>query len=192
MKTPPQSKTAKQKRNSVDTAWKVIIAGLFVVVLIGMIVMLWTANSTGESAPVQTFSLNENGDLILPISELHEEFQYVDYGGVHDLLLWQDSDGTFYTAFNSCQECNSRGNARYTYNNGLLTCQSCGNQIEVQSMRSESWGGCQPIAIPVEYRADTETEVVIPAAVFTYSDAMFQLWDSGDFSMTLESFNGNN
>lgn len=189
MKTPPQSKTAKQKRNSVDAAWKVIIAGLFVIVLIGMVVMLWAANSTDESAPIQTFFLNENGDLLLPISELNEGFQYVDYGGNHDLLLWQDSDGTFYTAFNSCQECYSRGNARYTYNNGLLTCQSCGNQINVQSMRSESWGGCQPITIPVEYRADTETEIIIPAAVFTYSDAMFQLWDSGDFSMTMENFN---
>lgn len=188
MKNPPQSKTAKQKKNSVDTTWKIIIAGLFVIVLVGMVIMLWSVNSTSESTPVQTFSLNSDGDLILPISELNEGFQYVDYGGAHELLVWQDSDGTVYTAFNSCQECYPRGNARYTYNNGTLTCQSCGNQISVQSMRSESWGGCQPIAIPASYRADTENEIVIPAELFTYSDAMFQLWDSGNFSMTMESY----
>lgn len=188
MKTPPQSKTAKPKRNRVDTAWKAIIIGSFMIVLIGMIVMLWAANSTNGSAPIRTFSLNENGDLVLPISELGEGFQYIDYSGDHSLLLWQDSDGTFYTAFNSCQECYPRGNARYVYDNGILTCQSCGNQIAVQSMRSESWGGCQPIAISAGYWADTETEVVIPADLFTYSALMFQLWDSGDFSMTIENF----
>lgn len=124
----------------------------------------------------------------MPTANLTEDFQEVDYGGSHTLLFWRDEDGTIYTAFNACQECYARGNARYTYQNGTLRCQACGNQIDVQTMRTAAWGGCQALAIPAAYRADTKTEIVFPAKLLTYSDTMFQAWDGGDFSSTLENY----
>ena len=46
----------------------------------------------------------------------------------------------------------------------------------------------QALAIPAAYRADTKTEIVFPAKLLTYSDTMFQAWDGGDFSSTLENY----
>ena len=185
------SKTKKKQERVTERVWKIAVVVLILLLLVGgaiaIIVTAW-GSSTQQDAGAITITPNENGDLVVPTANLTEDFQEVDYGGSHTLLFWRDEDGTFYTAFNACQECYARGNARYTYQNGTLRCQACGNQIDVQTMRTAAWGGCQPLAIPAAYRADTETEIVFPAKLLTYSDTMFQAWDGGDFSSTLENY----
>ena len=70
----------------------------------------------------------------------------------------------------------------------MLTCSICGNQLSVSSVADASWGGCQPIAIPAEYRDDTETELVFSGDLLKYSEDMFDTWENGDFSTTLETY----
>lgn len=133
-------------------------------------------------------SLQEDGSLLIPVSEMKEAFQYVDYGETQQILVWREENGEIHTAFNTCQECFPRGNARYIYQHGILTCQSCGNQIPVETMGASSWGGCQPVAIPAEYRGDTDTEIRIPESLLDYSREMFETWENGDFSVTMAEY----
>ena len=183
-------KTKKKQESVTERVWKIAVVVLILLVLVGGVIALlvtaWGGSSTQQDESAITITPNENGDLVVPTANLTEDFQEMDYGGSHTLLFWRDDDGTIYTAFNACQECYARGNARYTYQNGTLRCQACGNQIDVQTMRTAAWGGCQPLAIPAAYRA--ETEIVLPAKLLTYSDTMFQAWDGGDFSSTLENY----
>jgi len=185
-----QKNTARQRSLSFDLTWKLILAGLTLLVLLVAGFAVWSANSTEEIAQVQTISAapDEAGNLTVPLSDFTDDFAFVDYGGEHQLLLWRDTNGTVYTAYDSCQECYSRGNAHYTYSNGVLTCAACRNRVNVSTMATASWGGCQPIAIPAEYRADTDAAVVFPAELLQYSTEMFQTWDNGDFSVTLENY----
>lgn len=185
-------KTKKKQESVIERVWKIAAVVLMLLLLvdgaIAVIVTTWGGSNTQQDTGAITITPNENGALIVPTADLTENFQEVDYGGAHSLIFWRDEDGTIYTAFNACQECYAQGNARYTYQDGTLRCQACGNQIDVQAMRTATWGGCQPLAIPVSYRADTETEIIFPAKLLTYSDMMFQAWDGGDFSSTLENY----
>lgn len=178
-----------QKQTKKNGNWKWGIGGIavFVLVVLGVLVGVSVSGNTQQTQEL-TYAINDAGELAIPVSDITEEFQYIDYGAAHDLLLMRDSEGHFHTAFNTCEECFSRGNARFTYRNGILTCQSCGNQFNVSSIGTASWGGCQPVAIPEDYREDTETELIFPAQLLTYSEDMFQSWENNDFSVTLEGY----
>lgn len=143
-----------------------------------------------KSESVQSaYNLDKDGNLIIPIADIVDDFTYVDYGGSHQILIWKDNNEKIHTAFNTCQECIARGEARYSYNDGILTCSVCGNQVNVSSLSEENWGGCQPVAIPEAYRDDTEDTIVISAELLQYSEDMFAEWEKDDFSTTLEAYN---
>lgn len=145
-------------------------------------------NESEQANQTLRFDLEENGDLVIPTDDIAEELTYIDYGGSHQILIWKDNNEDMHTAFNTCQECFSRGNANYTYNNGTLTCSVCGNQIDMSSLADTSWGGCQPVSIPMEYRDDTESEIILSEELLKYSEEMFEAWENGDFSITLETY----
>ena len=153
-------------------------------------VILGIAFSTGSQSPSDhlTAQLNESGDFVIAKEDIGDAFYHYDYGGEHDVLIWKDESGTIRTAFNTCEECFSKGNARYEYQNGKLVCQSCRNELPIASFGNKSWGGCQPVAVPVDYRTDTEELIVIPSKVMTFADDMFAGWENGDFTVTLESY----
>ena len=190
----------KLKKKTNDTgkgkSSKKIIWGMAIVALILIIVFLFififlnqrNTGETGLTDQEQKYAPDENGNLIIPKEDIVENVTYIDYGGSHQILIWKDNDDTMHTAFNTCQECFSRGDAHYTYSNGVLTCSICGNQLSVSSLADASWGGCQPVAIPAEYRDDTETELVLSGDLLKYSEDMFDTWEKGDFSTTLETY----
>lgn len=182
-------KDTENEKKKTGGKWKWAVAGVLAIILLGIGVAVGISISgNSEQTQEQSIAVNENGELIIPVSDISEDFEYIDYGEPQELLLWRDENDNFHTAFNTCQECFPKGNAHYTYENGILTCQSCGNQIDVSSMGEAMWGGCQPVAIPAEYREDTETEIRLPVSLLTYSKEMFQSWEDGDFSVTLENF----
>lgn len=163
---------------------KIIIAVAIVIAVIAIIAVV----SSFQNEAQYTVSVNADGNVVIPMTDVHEEFHHFDYGGPQQLLVWKEQEGVYHTAFNTCEECYSTGRASYEFQNGTLTCQACGNSMAVTGMGNDAWGGCQPVAIPEEYRADTDSEIVIPAAVLQYSENMFETWDSGDFSVTLEEY----
>ena len=46
----------------------------------------------------------------------------------------------------------------------------------------------QPVAIPADYRDDTENELVFSKSLLEYSQEMFENWENGDLAMTMEAF----
>ena len=138
-------KTKKKQESVMESVWKIAAVVLMLLLLvdgaIAVIVTTWGGSNTQQDTGAITITPNENGALIVPTADLTENFQEVDYGGAHSLIFWRDEDGTIYTAFNACQECYAQGNARYTYQDGTLRCQACGNQIDVQTMRTAAWDG---------------------------------------------------
>lgn len=195
-----------KRPNSTDSTGKgksirQIILGISIIAFILVIVFLFiflnhrnpVADLDGTNKIVQTsqelkYNLSENGSLIIPKNDIVEDVTYIDYGGSHQILIWKDNQDAMHTAFNTCQECFSRGDAHYTYNNGTLTCSICGNPLTVSSLADESWGGCQPVSIPAEYRDDTESELIFSDELLKYSEDMFEAWEKDDFSSTLEVY----
>lgn len=130
-------------------------------------------NEREQANQVLRFDLEENGNLVVSPDDIVEDFTYIDYGSSHQILIWKDNEEDMHTAFNTCQECFSRGDANDTYSNGTLTCSVCGNQIDISSLADTSWGGCQPVSIPIEYRDDTEDEMILSEKLLKYSEDMF-------------------
>ena len=188
----------KLKKKTNDTgkgkSSKKIILGVATVALILIIFFLFiflnqrNTNETGLTDQEQKYVPDENRNLIIPKEDIVENVTYIDYGGSHQILIWKDNNDTMHMAFNTCQECFSRGDARYTYSNGVLTCSICGNQLSVSSLTDASWGGCQPVAIPTEYRDDTEDNLILSEKLLNYADDMFDAWENGTFSTSLETY----
>lgn len=163
-----------------------IIAAVIVIAVIVIIAIVASLREVEQ----RTAKINTDGNLVIPISKVKDEFHVFSYGETQEMLVWREAEGVYHTAFNTCEECYATGRAGYTFQNGVLTCQACGNTMNVSDMGNNAWGGCQPVAIPQEYRTDTDTEIVIPTAVLQYSDDMFGMWDNGDYSITLENYEG--
>lgn len=171
----------EQRKKSIR---KTVIAVAAVMIAVTVIIIVTSFQERDQ----RLASVNADGDLVIPMSKVREDFHFFEYGGPQELLVWREAEGVYHTAFNTCEECYASGQARYIYQDGTLTCQACGNSMSVTGMGNDAWGGCQPVAIPEEYRNDSDTEIVIPGAVLQYSEDMFAMWDSGNFTTTLETY----
>ncbi len=156
---------------------------LAVIVLVIAVVIKEQTRETNVSV-----TLNSNGDFVVNVADIGNEFYNYDYGGEHDILIWKDGNGTVRTAFDTCEECFSTGNAHYEYENGVLVCQSCQTEFPINSFGNKSWGGCQPVAVATDYRTDTEEQIIIPAEVLNYANDVFEAWKAGDFTVTMENY----
>lgn len=183
------NKLSKKKLAAIDEQKKqkkrnMIIAAASAIAVIAVIAVVYSLSARNRFSP----GINADGNVVIPMSEVHNDFHQFDFGGSVELLVWREQEGVYHTAFNTCEECYASGQASYRYQNGTLTCGFCGNVMNVSGMGNDAWGGCQPVAIPDQYRQDSDTEIVIPGAVLQYADNMFARWDEGDFSITLETY----
>lgn len=158
-----------------------------VVLMVGLVVLAQSRPSSVEAASL-AFSNDANGDLRIETADLQSGLNYVDYGGPEELLLWTDSAGAIRTSFDTCEECYLGGDVRFALDGDTLICGMCGSTQSVETLGTAGWGGCKPISITTEMRADTDSEVVIPAGVLSYAEDMFAHWDASDFSVSFAEY----
>jgi len=174
---------------------KYIIAGVSGLVFIIALIVVFTVilrpkqgsrpygGGAAMTGAIQLFA-DSNGDLRVPLDRLRPRLNYISYGGDEELIVWKDGNGVIRTAFDTCEECYSRGNVRFTLSGNILTCSVCGTTQPLSVLGTEGWGGCRPVSITPAMRNDTDTEVVLPAAVLDYAADMFSHWKASDFSVS--------
>jgi len=174
-----QQKKKRQKQ--------IIIGALLSVCTIAVIVVL---SNLSKPVPASIISSapDSNGDLRVAVDSLKKGMNYIEFGSNEELIFFKDNDGAIKTAFDTCEECYARGNVRFTLSEDILTCSVCGTTQSISILGTESWGGCKPLSITSDMRNDTDAEVVIPAAVLSYSNDMFSQWDTSDFSISLAGY----
>ena len=185
-----QQKERRRKYIIVGVSVSVFIIGLIVALIVILQPRQGSQTPAGRIATSSTIQLapDSNGDLRVPLNRLQNRLQYIAYGGREELLLWRDSNGVIRTAFDTCEECYSRGNVRFTLSGNILTCSQCGVTQPVSVLGTEGWGGCRPVAVTPAMRNDTDTEVVVPAAVLAYARDMFSRWNASDFSISFAAY----
>lgn len=133
-------------------------------------------------------ALNEDGSLHISRKDLGKGFNYVSWGGAEELILYKSESGEVVSAFDTCEECYPKGEVHFTRNDTNMVCNICGVESAVLGLGAQSWGGCQPVAIPAAARQDTESEIVISGKAIDYATHMFGVWDEGDMSVTFEQY----
>lgn len=127
----------------------------------------------------------EGEALIVNETDIKGGLNHVSYDGPQDLLFWRDAQGVVQTAYDACEECYASGNAHYSLRGDELTCDYCQTKIPVSTLGAHSWGGCQPVAIPVDFRSDAEGTIVIPSDVLDLAEDVFAQWDAGNYEVSL-------
>jgi uncharacterized membrane protein len=117
-------------------------------------------------------------DLVIPLRELSSTVQFypVVIGGTRmEVLAVQAPDGTYRTAFNTCQVCYASGRGYYKQNGNVLVCQNCGNRFRMAQVEVAS-GGCNPVPIfPDNKRVDSE-KIIISKEFLTRAKSIFARW----------------
>lgn len=140
----------------------------------------WTAKNL-------TAARDGDGNLRISRSELVEGFNYVNWGGPEELILFP-VDGEIRAAFDSCEECYTRGSVHFTRSGEQMTCSVCGLVKETADFGLQEWGECRPIAIPAAARLDSGDEIVVSGEALDYAIDMFSQWDGGDLTTTFAQF----
>lgn len=175
----------KQRRRRILTV--VITAAVIAVVIAVTAAASIMVNRKNTAYKNLSIPLSVDGSLHISASELSSGLNYVDWGGAEELILYRSGDNIA-AAFDTCEECYTRGSVHFTRDGDIMQCSVCGTTTPVSGLGAQSWGGCQPLAIPSSARLDTDDEVVLSAEVMTYASDMLALWDNGDLNATLERF----
>ena len=123
-------------------------------------------------------ALNENGDIVIPLDQITETASFYTYNELDskmEIIAVKASDGTIRTAFNTCQVCYSSGKGYYKLEDGLLTCQNCGNQFAMDQVEVTK-GGCNPVPITDEYKVTDNEKVTIPKEFLEEAQVIFDNW----------------
>ena len=134
-------------------------------------------------------ALSEDGSLHVNRSQLKSGFNYVDWGGSEELILYRDGSDVR-AAFDTCEECYTIDSVHFVRNGDEMTCQVCGTVSALSTFGEQEWGGCRPVSIPAIARHDTDAEIVISGAAMDFAKRMFARWDSGDLSESFTGFGG--
>lgn len=139
-------------------------------------------NSENSPAPAQpTAATNASSgaeDLVIPVSDLTDEPQFFSYhanGKDMEIIALTASDGSIRTAFNTCQVCYSSGNGYYKVEGKSLVCQNCGNTFGFDDI-AVTRGGCNPVPITQEERAEQDGNLVISASYLNDASILFENW----------------
>lgn len=134
------------------------------------------------------FTRSANADVVIKAADVKSGLNYVDYGGSEELILWRDGNGGIRTALDTCEECFGGGDVHYTLSGSNIVCSACQTTQDVTILGSAAWGGCQPVAIPVAYRADTDADIVIPAEVLAFAEDVFTHWGEADYTVSMAQY----
>jgi len=92
-----------------------------------------------------------------------------------EVLVVKANDGTIRTAFNTCQICYDSGRGYYLQEGDELVCQNCGNRFNVDDVEVVR-GGCNPVPILKENKADDGQNIVIPGSFLSKNKFFFSRW----------------
>lgn len=137
-----------------------------------------TTQASNEAASTSITSVDDKGNIVIPVADVTEKasfYAYNELGNDMEVIAVKASDGTIRTAFNTCQVCNGSGRGYYEENNGILTCQNCGNQFGMDDVGAIR-GGCNPVPISDEEKEVTDTSIVISKAVLEENEGIFENW----------------
>ena len=134
-----------------------------------------------------TVALSEDGSLHVNRSQLKSGFNYVDWGGSEELILYRDGSDVR-AAFDTCEECYIIDRVHFVRHGDEMTCQVCGTVSALSTFGEQEWGGCRPVSIPAVARLDTDQEIIVSPSAMSFAAHMFEHWDSGDLSETCADF----
>ena len=166
-----------------------VATGIVVAVSVILALVLFAGNDKGSSETI-SLAKNSDGSLTVPKSALGNGMTTIDYGYEQSILVMTDLYGIVRTAYNTCFDCFASGNALYSLiqSNTTLLCRSCGTTYPATILGTSSWGGCQPVSIPPDYRNDTAEEIVFPSQLLAYAEDMFAQWKNFDYTLSLEGY----
>jgi hypothetical protein len=130
------------------------------------------------SAAFAGATLMPNGDLRIPKNEIGAEAKFYPYkaGSVAmEVLALKAPDGTYRTAFNTCQVCYASGRGYYTQKGSFLVCNNCGNRFLASQVELIK-GGCNPVPITKEFKIEDADFITISKAILEEAKPLFLRW----------------
>ncbi|BCN31951.1 DUF2318 domain-containing protein [Anaeromicropila herbilytica] len=131
-----------------------------------------------ETESTSIASIDNKDSLVIPIASVTDQVSFNPYNKLNntmEVIAVKASDGTIRTAFNTCQVCNGSGRGYYKEENGVLTCQNCGNQFSVDDIGMIR-GGCNPVPISDDEKKVTDTSIIISKATLKQYEGIFDNW----------------
>jgi len=161
----------------------VITASIALLVAAGfMFTVLGNNNQNVDTAQVETKKIKiqsaKQGDLIIPVADVTENASFYGYeidGKKLEVIAIKASDGSIRTAFNTCQVCYDSGRGYYKQEGDNLVCQNCGNRFTANDVQV-SKGGCNPVPIFSEDKAEDNTNITISKDFLTQTKGIFDNW----------------
>ncbi|MGN0364507.1 MAG: Fe-S-containing protein [Suilimivivens sp.] len=86
------------------------------------------------------------------------------------------SDDTYRVSLNTCQSCNPSPLAYFTYEDGILTCQNCGNKFTMDDVGIQA-SGCNPMN--VDY-IETDEQIMVDTALLEKYSKLFEKWQDSE------------
>jgi uncharacterized membrane protein len=124
-------------------------------------------------------TLTPAGDLKIPKAEIGAIARFYPYkasGGILiEVLALRAPDGSYRTAFNTCQICYDSGRGYYTQQGDVLVCNNCGNRFKASQVELIK-GGCNPVPITKEYKIEDADSIVISKKVLELAKPLFLNW----------------
>jgi uncharacterized membrane protein len=195
MEKKEQSEQRKKKRREliIIGASVLVCVIALTIILIKIVLPVFSDKKTvsgGNAVMENTIRIipSLDGDLRIPVDSLQNLLNYIIYDGDEEIIVWKDNSGVIRTAFDTCEDCFIGGNIHFKLSGNILTCSLCSTTSPLLALGTEGWGGCRPISIIPDMRDDTDTEVVIPAAVLSYAKNMFASWKASDYSVSFENY----
>lgn len=160
-----------------------LLLGIVAVIVIGVAALtFFNRNKAGNTADGSKASVvaatDENGNLVIPVSEITETATFYSYDELDtymEVLAVKASDGTIRTAFNTCQVCYASGRGYYIQDGDVLVCQNCKNRFKMDDIQVAK-GGCNPVPIFDEWKEETDTTITIPKDLFVEAEGIFKSW----------------
>ena len=186
--------TYEQKQRQKEEARKkeqrqiMLTVGSIAAVALVIVVIAIFVNVFAPAYKSTAVALAEDGSLHVPRSLLGEGFNYVNWGGTEELILYTNEEGEVLTAFDSCEECFAEGSVHFTLNSGHTICSVCNTVSEIDEFGAQEWGGCRPITVPASARQDAGSDIIISSECMAFAADMFNHWSQGDLSVTFASY----
>jgi len=158
----------------------ILIAFLLISILIagGIFAFLNAPIQSPQSVSKSPVKTDVQGNLVIPIAEISENVSYypitVD-GTALEVLAIKAPDGTFRTAFNTCQVCYASGRGYYKQEGEFLVCQNCGNRFLASDVEIAK-GGCNPVPVFSDQKTVDASNIIISGEYLKSAVAIFQDW----------------
>ena len=153
--------------------------GVFAGVGIAIALIAVSLIAKGLGSPGSTAdAASQGGDIIISKSEVTETASFIPYEAGNtkmEIIALKAPDGTIRTAFNTCQVCFDSGRGYYVQEGDVLVCQNCGNRFKASQVELIK-GGCNPVPILAENKADDGKTITIPKDFLEQNKDLFGNW----------------